>query len=252
MRYGQTLRQAIYEPWKDYYIDYSKLKKLLREDSESPDGRKDDTWTDQDAENFYAELTNVQLEKVQNFHKDTYQKLRDRTSKCEARLEPIAGSKKSENGDASDKSMSNGEGKRPEPSEEEKNQILKEVSDELDGITKEINELEKYSRINYTGFLKIAKKHDRKRGGRVSVRSPLQSLLAQVPFNKEDYSPLLYRVSAMYSFVRQQLDGNDIRASTTTLGETSGGDTYSAQKCKLISEHLTLPANANHVSLGPS
>jgi len=236
MRFGQTLRQAVYEPWKDYYVDYSKLKKLLREDdsaSSSPSGRKEDTWTDQDAENFYAELTNVQLEKVQNFHKDTYQKLRDRTSKCEAKLEPIAGSVKAENGESNDKSMTNGEGKKPAPSEEEKNKILKEVSAELDGITKEVSELEKYSRINYTGFLKIAKKHDRKRGGRVSVRSPLQSLLAQVPFNKEDYSPLLYRVSAMYSFVRQQLDGNDNRSSVVSLGETAGGDSYTSHKCRL-------------------
>jgi len=244
MKFGQTLRQAVYEPWKDYYVDYAKLKKLLREDdsaSSSPAGRKDDTWTDEDAEAFYAELTNVQLEKVQSFHKDTYTRLRDRTSRCEAKLDPIAADIKAEDGgESGDRAMTNGEGKKPVPSEEEKKKMLREVSEELDSITKEISELEKYSRINYTGFLKIAKKHDRKRGGRISVRSPLQSLLVKVPFNKEDYSPLLYRISAMYSFVRQQLEGSQSDRAMS-LGESlgPGGETYKSHKCKEIQVSFT-------------
>ena len=237
MRYGQTLERAIYGPWKDNYIDYRKLKKLLRDDDSaenSPAGRRDDSWTDQDVENFYAELTNVQLEKVQNFHQATYQKLRDRTSKCEAKLDPIAASIKSDNESRSSEENGNGNGKKSMPSDEEKTKILKGAAEELDSITKEVNELEKYSRINYTGFLKIAKKHDRKRGGRVSVRSPLQSLLAKVPFNKEDYSPLLYRISSMYSFVRQQLEGKDVGVQAPET--QSGGETYRSQKCKSASE----------------
>ncbi|KAG9653667.1 SPX-domain-containing protein, partial [Aureobasidium melanogenum] len=103
-----------------------------------------------------------------------------------------------------------GAAKKPSPSDGERKRILKEVLEELDLITKDINELEKYSRINYTGFLKIAKKHDRKRAGRVSSIRPLvKSRMADVPFNNEDYSPLLYRLSAMYSFARQNLEGQD-------------------------------------------
>ena len=200
MKFGTTLRNAVYEPWRESYVDYTKLKKLLREDEPSRKG-KDDTWTDEDAQAFYGELVNNQLEKVTNFHKSTYQKLRDRTAKCESKLEPVA--KAVQN--ASDEST-----KKPLPSDGERKRILKEVIEELDRITKDINELEKYSRINYTGFLKIAKKHDRKRGGRVSSIRPLvKSRMADVPFNNEDYSPLLYRLSAMYSFARQNLEGKD-------------------------------------------
>ncbi|CRK18447.1 hypothetical protein BN1708_012347 [Verticillium longisporum] len=32
MRFGKTLRESVYAPWKDKYIDYAKLKSLLRED----------------------------------------------------------------------------------------------------------------------------------------------------------------------------------------------------------------------------
>lgn len=232
MKFGTTLRRSIYAPWKDQYVDYNKLKKLLREDDSpagSPAGREDTTtWTDNDAQAFFEELVNHQLEKVKNFHQSTYQTLTDRTNKCESKLEPVASSIKG----ATSEDQTNGEGKKPMPTEDEKKTTLKEVIDDLDDITKEINELEKYSRINYTGFLKIAKKHDRKRGGRVSsVRPLVKSMLAEVPFNKEDYSPLLYRLSAMYSFCRQNLEGKERPISMAE--SLAGGESYTSHKCML-------------------
>jgi len=236
MKFGATLRKSIYDPWRDQYIDYNKLKRLLREDDSpagSPVRGTDDTkWTDDDAQAFFEELVNNQLEKVKNFHKSTYQKLTERTNSCEQRLEPVAaaikGAEQGVNGGESD--SPNGDGKKAVPSDDERKTTLQQVLDELDDVTKQINELEKYSRINYTGFLKIAKKHDRKRGGRVSsVRPLVKSMLAEVPFNQEDYSPLLYRLSAMYSFCRQNLEGKAqpiFKAESTTSGET-----YTSLKC---------------------
>ncbi|TKA82525.1 hypothetical protein B0A55_01217, partial [Friedmanniomyces simplex] len=211
MRYGKTLQQAIYPPWRDNYIDYAKLKKILRDDDSAPSSPSTETvgekWTDEDEGKFVDELVNVQLEKVHAFHKETYEKLRERTAKCEARLDTVAvaehGVSKqdqaeggAENGGEEGKSngegSGNGNGKKAVPSEDEKKSILTEVLSELDLITKETNELEKYSRINYTGFLKAVKKHDRKRGGSYRVRPLLQVRLAALPFNTEDYSPLLY------------------------------------------------------------
>jgi SPX domain protein involved in polyphosphate accumulation/uncharacterized membrane protein YidH (DUF202 family) len=214
MRFGKTLELQRYKPWQDKYIDYTKLKKLLRDDDSRPGSpttatpTRGDEWTDEDESKFVDELVNVQLEKVHEFHRDTYEKLRDRTAKCEAKLDSIAASAKdTAEGDKGKKS--NGSGKKPMPSEAEQKKILTEVLAELDHITKETNELEKYSRINYAGFLKAAKKHDRKRGGAYRLRPLLQVRLAALPFNKEDYGPLLFRLSAMYSFARQHLDGED-------------------------------------------
>ena len=31
MKFGTTLRRSVYSPWKAQYIDYDKLKKLLKE-----------------------------------------------------------------------------------------------------------------------------------------------------------------------------------------------------------------------------
>ena len=188
MHFEETLKKSIYKPWKFNYIDYAKLKRLLRDDDNAADdgsrgkiGDEKKIWTEADEGAFVEELVNVQLERVNAFQADTYSALQERTSKCEARLEPLLA-----------------HGDKPAGSNdiavnENKEKELDGILGELDGISREISELEKYSRINYTGFLKAAKKHDRKRGSNYKVRPLLQVRLAALPFNSEDYSPLLYR-----------------------------------------------------------
>ena len=189
MRFGKTLGDSIYELWKPHYIDYAKLKRMLREDDASDDVTKstaDDKsreWTEEDESTFVEELVNVQLEKVNAFQVEIYKQLQTRTSQCESKLERLV--MNSDKQDGKDNAILD---------EQKKKDTLREVLEELDSITKEINELETYSRLNFTGFLKAAKKHDRRRGSKYKVRPLLQVRLAALPFNTEDYSPLLYRL----------------------------------------------------------
>ncbi|CAI7603416.1 unnamed protein product [Penicillium pancosmium] len=217
MRFGKTLRKALYPPWKGNYIDYAKLKSLLREhdvNDEGDDGSDSDSylWTEQDEEAFVQELINVQLDKVNAFQSQTSQQLRERTSACEAKLRPLA--------PVADQDSSN--------DDPEKRRIASEALQELDSITKEVSELEKYSRINFTGFLKAAKKHDRKRGARYRVKPLLQVRLSELPFNSEDYSPLVHRLSVMYSFVRETLSQDIVQSKEPERG--FGRDVYSSYK----------------------
>lgn len=218
MRFGQTLSDSIYPPWKDKYLEYDKIKKLLREDETSPQGRGGEgNWTEQDEENFVNELTVTQLEKVHQHQVDTFNSLRDRTAACESKL-PSAESSDS--------------GK----SEEEYKKMAKELMPELDGISKEVNELRRFSRVNYTGFLKAAKKHDRKRGLKYRVRPILQVRLSEMPFNQEDYSPLLFRLSTMYSWARQTLEGE--QAGKESEADIKPTDTYKAFKYWVHADNL--------------
>ena len=222
MRFGKTLKASIYAPWEHHYIDYSKLKRLLREhETESPpvEGAGSGggpTWTEEDEETFVQELVNVQLDKVNAFQVETYKDLRARTSECESKLEPLV-----VEGDEA-----------PVKDEEERKSIAQETLQELDSITREVSELEKFSRINFTGFLKAAKKHDRRRGARYKVRPLLQVRLSQLPFNSEDYSPMLYRLSAMYSFVRQILEpgAGDQARQGPSVDAYLGEDDYISHK----------------------
>ncbi|KAJ5090357.1 hypothetical protein N7532_009041 [Penicillium argentinense] len=218
MRFGKTLRKSVYPPWKGNYIDYGKLKTLLRENDVTGDGEDasdsdDGQWTEQDEEAFVQELLNAQLDKVNNFQSQTSQQLRERTTACEAKLRPLA--------PAADQEIA-------ALDDVEKRTIASEALQELDSITKEVSELEKYSRINFTGFLKAAKKHDRKRGARYRVKPLLQVRLSQLPFNSEDYSPLVHRLSVMYSFVRETLSQDIVHAKEPERG--FGRDIYSSYK----------------------
>ncbi len=196
MRFGKTLKTSIYEPWRSHYIDYAKLKKMLREDEASKDAHPSSTstriqeWTEEDESAFVEQLVNVQLEKVNAFHVEMYKQLQERTSQSESKLEKVfklSGKRK----DAEENAKVDGH---------KKADTLSKVLQDLDNITKEINELEKYSRLNFTGFLKAAKKHDRRRGTKYRVRPLLQVRLAALPFNTEDYSPLLYRFVIKYLY----------------------------------------------------
>ncbi|PKX94553.1 SPX domain protein [Aspergillus novofumigatus IBT 16806] len=203
-------------PWSGKYIDYHKLKVLLKEHDVTEDASdsEESPWTEQDEEAFVQELINVQLDKVNAFQVETSQQLKERTSACESRLLPLA---------------PNADQETATVDEKERESIATEVLQELDQIAKEVSELQKYSRINFTGFLKAAKKHDRKRGARYRVRPLLQVRLSQLPFNSEDYSPLVHRISVMYSFVRQILSEGAVEAKDA--GEPRfGQDAYSSYK----------------------
>ncbi|KAF3918399.1 hypothetical protein ABW20_dc0105066 [Dactylellina cionopaga] len=206
MKFGETLKKALKEEWKDNYIDYSKLKKLLREKEAEPT-----QWTEQDESNFVEELVNVQIEKANAFHAKLGAELKDRVNACEAKLEPLA---------------QNSEGKGPgNAADEDTKLLLNTVSQELHNISKEIADLYKFARLNFTACLKAAKKHDRLK--QYKIRPLVQVRLSSLPFSSEDYSPLLYRISALYAFVGQY---DQDQPSSKPLPSKSSKKTYESHK----------------------
>jgi SPX domain protein involved in polyphosphate accumulation/uncharacterized membrane protein YidH (DUF202 family) len=113
-------------------------------------------------------------------------------------------------------------------------QRLKELETELDDITNQVKELKNYSNLNYTGFLKIVKKHDRKRGGGYKIRAMMQGDLSKRPFNSEQgYTPLLNKLSLIYFAIRQYSeDGGaaEIPIDVESQSETHNGERYTAHK----------------------
>ncbi|PON22861.1 VTC domain-containing protein [Trichoderma gamsii] len=221
MRFGKTLRESIYPPWKDKYVDYGKLKSLLREDK-----RDDETvWTEEDESRFCDEIFNVQLEKVAQFQQERFDDLKQRVETAFEKLKEFAPP-------AESNAEAEGSGSKPDTDREATASKLREIEAELDEITNEVKALKKYSNINYTSFLKIVKKHDRKRGDRYKVRPMMQLSLAQRPFNSEQgYSPLLNKLSVMYFAIRQQLEeGDQVPLDLDALAETHNGERYTAHK----------------------
>jgi SPX domain protein involved in polyphosphate accumulation len=219
MRFGQTLANSVYEPWKEQYLDYAKLKRLLREGGTRDDNKP---WTEDDESRFCDEILNTQLGKVAAFQESTFQKLEQRATNVGERLRDMA----------------------PQGGNNTDTAKFKEIEDELESITNEANQLKKYSALNYTGFLKIVKKHDRKRGNRYKVRPMLQINLSKRPFNSEQaYTPIINKLSIMYFIVRQNLEDRadkglpnlgDGRSSSTVdmQPQPQNGEKYMAYKCE--------------------
>ena len=218
MRFGKTLRQSVYAPWKDKYINYAKLKSILREDK--PDD-EDEPWTEEDENRFCDEIFNTELEKVAQFQEEKIEDLRRRVDAAFEQLRELP---------AAEDEDGKGKGK---PRSDADTKHLKDLEAELDAIMNEVKELQKYSNLNYTGFLKIVKKHDRKRGNRYKIRPMMQVSLSKRPFNSEQaYSPLLSKLSLMYFAIRQQLEepGADFPVDPNSQPETHNGEKYTAHK----------------------
>lgn len=212
MRFGKKLRNSIYPKWKDQYIDYAKLKNLLREDEE-----EDSRWTEEDESRFSDEILTVQLEKVAAFQQATFRGLEERTNAAADKLKELAPEEGAPRGEST-------------------TARFREIETELDDIITETKELKNYSSINYTGFLKIVKKHDRKRGSNYKIRPIMLMSLSSRPFNSESgYSPLLNKLSMMYYAVRQQLDETEAPPGTSipdAQSQIQNGERYTAYKCK--------------------
>ncbi|CAK7262521.1 Phosphate metabolism transcription protein [Sporothrix epigloea] len=262
MRFGKTLRESIYAPWRAEYIDYGKLKVLLRDDdyasSDNEDG--DSRWTEDDENRFCDEIFNVQLEKVANFQESRLNSLRERADAVFEKLRELTpGNEGSDSGTSANAVFdvdvggstggSTGGSSRgsaagaPKDKSEITVQRVQEIEAELDRITNEVRELRRYSSLNYTGFLKIVKKHDRKRGNHYRIRPMMQVSLARRPFNSEAvYSPLLAKLSLIYEAVRQYLnpDEDNRPVDLETQQETNhNGEHYKAFKFWVHPENLT-------------
>lgn len=77
---------------------------------------------------------------------------------------------------------------------------MSSIQENINWIADDINRLARYSRINYTGFLKIVKKHDRHT--EYVLRPMFMVRLNQCPFWNEDNDGLLIKLSELFAKVR--------------------------------------------------
>ena len=183
MLFGVRLASEVYPPWKQSYIDYDGLKELLKEDGKS--------WSESD-ESRFTEALDKELEKVYSFQMKTYHEIMDRLNALE-------------------KSTNTEEGLQNLDTEQFQRTLEESLS--------EANELDNFSRLNYTGFMKIVKKHDKLHPKYPSVRSLLEVRLKELPFHSEEYSPILYRISFLYNILRSNF--NTVSTSLASVPKLS-------------------------------
>lgn len=200
MLFGVRLANEVYSPWKHEYIAYEKLKKLLKESVVAGDNDSAE-WTAQDETRFVSAL-DEQLEKVFSFESRTYKELEQSIDDIEAKISNTT--------------------------EETSFVDPKEIEVELEDALELTNQLDRFRRLNFTGFMKIVKKHDRLHK-QYQVRPLLQVRLKNLPFQTEDYSPLLYKLSSLYQFLADNFgsqSNNSASAMMSSYQESQGYTTY--------------------------
>nr|CAG8433915.1 7406_t:CDS:2 [Entrophospora candida]CAG8436361.1 5586_t:CDS:2 [Entrophospora candida] len=184
MKFGSQLDAALYGEWAEFYLDYNGLKKHLKLGE-----KKEAGYTEKD-ESAFVELLDKELEKIYAFQNSKYEEIKGRVQHCENAVESIS---KSPSMNIPDR--------------------YAEVEREINFITEELNELAKYARLNYTGIIKIVKKHDRRT--HYILRPMFNVRLNACPFYKENYEPIIIQLSRLYHIVHQRLGNNDQFLSST-------------------------------------
>ncbi|KAJ1985490.1 hypothetical protein H4R33_004012 [Dimargaris cristalligena] len=168
MKFGQQLKENMFQDWRFYYLDYDQLKKFIK-------GRINDGFTERD-ERTFVEMLERELQKVYSFHEVKVGETKRHVEYCQRKLGKLQND--------------------PETHDED----YHDIEDEINQIIQEFNQLSHFTRLNYSGFIKIVKKHDKH--SQYSLKPMFMVRLNAKPFFKENFEPLLLNLSRMYDVVR--------------------------------------------------
>ncbi|KAL9611664.1 MAG: hypothetical protein Q9167_003693 [Letrouitia subvulpina] len=200
MHFGQQLRTSLLKEYYYHYIAYNDLKAALKTPYESaptpeqpkPNRRK---WTEEDEKSFVAQLEG-ELDKVWTFQRVKSGEIvrRIRASEKEVnevvtRLERIGPRKiqPSEHADAYEDDV---------PTEDDFLLLEEDLSD----IIADVHDLAGFTQLNYTGFQKIIKKHDKQTEWH--LKPVFAARLKAKPFFKDNYDAFVVKISKLYDLVR--------------------------------------------------
>ncbi|KAI8377431.1 VTC domain-containing protein [Radiomyces spectabilis] len=184
VHFGHTLKTSLNPEWTTHYVAYDDLKWLLKRENAHGE------WTEE-SESKFVEKLEQELDKVYSFQRIKLEEINQRIENEAREVDTLC--------------------QKENPDEDE----FTASELELGHIIADVHDLAKFSRLNYTGFLKIIKKHDKMT--RWTLKPMFNVRLNAKPFYKENYDALIVRISTLYDRVR-------------TRGKERGGDAAAGGK----------------------
>ncbi|KAF2115539.1 VTC domain-containing protein [Lophiotrema nucula] len=189
--FGQQLKSSLVKDWIFYYISYDDLKEALK---------KHRAW-DEKAEQEFVQKLETELDKVYTFQK----------VKSDEIIRRIAASEKEVNEVVAKANEDDGRGADDGPAEEDFELLEEDLSD----IIAEVHDLAKFTQLNYTGFQKIIKKHDKTT--RWVLKPVFAARLKRKPFYQGNYDAFIVKLSRLYDMVRTR--GNPVKGDSAAGGK---------------------------------
>ncbi|KAG5716904.1 Vacuolar transporter chaperone 4 [Termitomyces sp. T112] len=228
MKFGTKIKTSLYTEWRPYYLDYTGLKRMLK------DRMFDGGWSEKDEEQFTTFLES-ELDKIHDFQRDKTSELARRIKDAEKDVERFVASDHDQSHDShrletsgeveahakqyvhdggSDDDLSDDEGDSFDELEDHFHGLEEEVAN----LVADVHDLALYTKLNITGFMKILKKHD-KQTGRSLKATFVQEYLEKRPFYKYNWDALIVKLSKLYDLVRTR--GNPVRGDSSAGGNQS-------------------------------
>ncbi|KAF3961280.1 hypothetical protein ACB098_11G112600 [Castanea mollissima] len=171
MKFGKRLKQQIQETlpgWRDKFLSYKELKKLVRSISSAPT-LLNGSFEYGRAEEEFVYLLNNEIEKFNAFFMEQEEDFVIRNKELQQRIQRVI-----------DKWGPKGN----HPSEADYKEEMAKIRKDIVDFHGEMVLLVNYSNVNYTGLAKILKKYDKRTGG--LLRLPFIQKVLQQPFFTTD------------------------------------------------------------------
>ncbi|KAG1378530.1 hypothetical protein G6F61_005751 [Rhizopus arrhizus] len=185
MKYGQELQQNIFAPWRLSYVSYDILKYELK------NRQLDHAWTAKDEQEFINLLDN-ELSKVYDFINAKLSEIDARILYCERTIQTLR--------------------KNPGMASEANFGIMDEA---LTEILFDVNDLSKFTRVNFVAIQKILKKHDK--WTHIQLKQAFVEKLREKPLDKQRFDVAIIYISALHDICRN-------RGQQPLGNSASGGD----------------------------
>lgn len=216
MKFGQQLRTSLIKDYSHQYIAYddlkSQLKSRLYPPGTDPATASPRPWSEED-EKAFVQALEIELDRVFNFQKLRSSDIVRRIKVSEKEVEDVVKKLDSRPPARRQNTVPGAQGEDgPEesgPTEDDFEMLEADLSD----IIADVHDLAKFTQLNYTGFQKIIKKHDKQTGW--VLRPVFSTRLNAKPFFKDNYDAFIVKLSKLYDLVRTR--GNP------TQGDSSAG-----------------------------
>ncbi|KAI9273789.1 VTC domain-containing protein [Helicostylum pulchrum] len=185
MKYGLELQENIFPPWRLSYVAYDILKQELKT------RQLDHGWTNRDESDFVHLLDN-ELSKVYDFVNAKLSEIDARILYCERTIHTLQ--------------------KNPTMNSDANYSIMDEA---LTDILFDVNDLSKFTRVNFTAIQKLLKKHDRWTG--LDLKQTYVTKLREKPLDKQRFDVAIVYISALHDICRN-------RGKQSPGNSSSGGD----------------------------
>ncbi|KAI1623531.1 VTC domain-containing protein [Exophiala viscosa] len=201
MKFGQQLQQSLIKDYYWHYIAYDELKNALKKPFINGKSGEREPWTDDDEANFIRMLE-AELDKVYTFQKLKSQEIISRIKSSEGEVKHVLDRQEQQQG-ASDSETD---------SDLENDFDL--LEQDLSDIIADVHDLAKFTQLNYTGFQKIIKKHDKQT--ELILRPSFATRLKAKPFFQDNYDAFIVKLSKLYDLVRTR--GHPVKGDSSAGG----------------------------------